>query len=198
MKLFFSKNSPYARKCRVVMFEKQLEDRIELIHLNPLEDPQEPLWAVNPLGTVPALVTDTGLHLCDSTAICEYLDSLAPDNRLYPDTNRECVMAVAAMADGMINAAVTCVLEGRRPEPNRYPAWVTRKEAAISRTIKKFAAVSWEGSPLSIGTISLAVGLAYVSFRLPHLPWRTEHPRLAGWLDAFSSRPSMTATKPAA
>lgn len=197
MKLFYSQNSPYARKCRVVAIEKKLEKRVEFANVNPLENPPE-LWAVNPLGTVPALVTDDGLHLCDSTAICEYLDSLSPENPLMPAPEyRICVLAVAVMADGIMDAAVACVLEGRRPKEKHYAEWVARKEAAIRRTIEKCAGIDWDMKP-TLGTIGLGVALAYVSFRLPHLDWRGAHPKLAAWLDEFSKRPSMQATKPVA
>lgn len=197
MKLYYSTNSPYARKCRVVMFEKKLENKIELINVNPLENPPE-LWGVNPLGTVPALVTDDELHLCESPAICEYLDGLSPENPLMPAPEfRICVLAVTALADGIMDAAVSCVLEGRRPEDKRYPQWVQRKEAAISRAIEKCAGISWDLSP-TLSTIGLAVALAYVSFRLPHIGWRNAHPALAAWLDEFSKRPSMAKTKPIA
>lgn len=195
MKLFYSANSPYARKCRVVMLEKKLEGRIELINVNPLDDPPE-LWAVNPLGTVPALVADNGLHICESPAICEYLDSLSPEIPLMPSPEyRICVLAVMALADGIMNAAVACVMEGRRPEDKRWPVWVKRKEAAIMRAIAKCDGVSWDLNP-TLGTIGLGVALAYVSFRLPHLPWRDKYPKLAAWLDEFSKRPSMQATVP--
>ena len=60
MKLFYSPNSPYARKARVIIREKNLSS-IEEISVMPTENPPE-LWAVNPLGTVPALATDDGLH----------------------------------------------------------------------------------------------------------------------------------------
>lgn len=198
MKLFYSINSPYARKCRAVIFEKRLQDRVALIQVNPMENPPE-LLAVNPLGTVPALITDQGLHLCDSTVICEYLDALSDDTPLYPpQKSRECVLAIAAMADGMIDAAVACVLEGRRPKEFQYIAWRERKEAAIMRAIAKFAQADLSAAPLSIGTISLAVGLSYVSFRLLHVSWRERHPTLAVWLDNFSMRASMQQTKPMA
>ena len=55
MKLFVSPNSPYARKCRVILREKNLAG-IEEIAVNAMENPPE-LLAVNPLGTVPAMVT---------------------------------------------------------------------------------------------------------------------------------------------
>jgi glutathione S-transferase len=197
MKLFSSQNSPYSRKCRIVMIEKGLEKRIELIQANPLENPKE-LLSVNPLGTVPALVTDQGLHLCDSTVICEYLDTLSAHNPLLPPVGgRECVLAFVAMADGIMDAAVACVMEGRRPEDKQYAAWVERKELAISRAIAKFATVPLDQT-LSMGTIALGVALAYVSFRRPHIAWRGAHPVLAQWFDMFTKRPSFEATKPQA
>jgi glutathione S-transferase len=197
MKLFYAPNSPYARKCRVVLVEKQLA--CEQVSVNALESPPE-LLAVNPLGTVPALVTDQGLHLCDSTAICEYLDSLpsgAPS--LLPEPKaRECVLAFVAMSDGMMDAAVACVMEGRRPAELQYAGWRERKEAAILRTIEKFAMIDMNHTPLSMGSIGLAVALEYVSFRLPHLGWRAKHPKLAEWVDAFGQRNSLQATRPQA
>lgn len=198
MKLFYSPNSPYARKCRVVIVEKGLEEQVTLIHVNPLENPPE-LLAVNPLGTVPALVTDAGLHLCASPAICEYLDSLSPQNPLYPAPHgRECVLACAALADGIMDAAVACVMEGRRPPERQYSAWVERKQAAVLRALAKFATVPLENSPLSIGTLSLAVALEYVNFRLPHVSWQGAYPALAAWQQRFGRRPSLRATRPVA
>lgn len=195
MKLYYSPNSPYARKCRVVAIEKGVLDRIDLINVNPMDSAPE-LLAVNPLGTVPALVTREGLHLCESPVICEYLDGLSSETPLYPEADRICVLAMAALADGIMDAAVACVLEGRRPPERQYQAWVDRKQAAILRAIDKLAAVDLSAAPLSIGTIALAVALAYVDFRLPQLGWRTKYPKLAVWVDAFSKRESMLKTQP--
>ena len=196
MKLFYSPNSPFARKCRIVMLEKGLEDKVELIIADPMQHSDE-LLAATPLGTIPALITDDGLHICDSTLICEYLDAQSSGTTLHPmDESRMCVMAMAVMADGIMNAAVTCVLEGRRPKEMQYTPWVERKEAAMMRTIAKFAAIPMEQSSFSIGIINLAVALDYVSFRHPHLNWRSEHPKLANWLDEFTKRPSFQTTQP--
>ncbi len=173
-------------------------DRVELANVgHPLENPKE-LLDINPLGTVPALVTDEGLHICDSAAICEYLDSLPSDQPalLPPSESRECVLAIMAMAEGMMNAAVSCVLERLRPEEKQYGQWLERKEAAIMRTIAKFAVIPMENTPLSLGSINLAVALDYVSFRHPHLDWKDKHPELANWLDEFIKRPSFQTTQP--
>jgi glutathione S-transferase len=193
MKLFNSTNSPYSRKCRVVAIEKGVFERIELIEVFATDNPPA-LLAVNPLCTVPAMVSDSGMHLCESSVICEYLNTLTPEPDLYMD--RICVLPFAGLAEGIIDAAVTCVQERRRPEANQYGPWLERKEAAISRAIAKFAGIPMQNSPLSIGTITLGVALGYVSFRLPHIQWRDAHPALAAWFDDFNARPSMVSTAP--
>jgi len=197
--LFYGPNSPFSRKCRIIILEKGIED-VKLIPVSATENPPE-LIAVNPLCTVPALITHDGLHLCDSSVICEYLDGLpskAPKLMVEADA-RLCDMAVAVMAEGMMNAAVACVLENRRPQENQYPAWVTRKEAAVSRTIDKIGAVPFDFSrPLSFGMLNLAIALHYVSFRLPNVEWKSKYPALSAWADKMAKRPSFAATAPQA
>ena len=51
------------------------------------------------------------------------------------------------------------------------------------------------GQP-DIGDLAIAVGLAYVDFRLQEVRWRERTPALAGWLDEFSERPSLLVTRP--
>ena len=195
MKFFYVRNSPYVRKCHVVALEKGVADQLEIIETVTAENPPA-LLAINPLGTIPALVSQSGMHICQSEAICEYLNTLSPEPDLYMD--RICVQPFAALAEGIMDAAVSVIQEKRRPEGNQSPAWIERKEIAISRAIGKFAGIPMENSPLSIGTITLGVALGYVSFRLPHVAWREAHPALAKWFDEFSKRPSMVATQPVA
>jgi glutathione S-transferase len=198
MKLFFAPLSPFARKCRVVVIEKKLEGEVELVNAPPMDNPPE-LLAANPLATVPALLTNKGKIFCESPVICEYLDSLSPEPALIPaePKQRFDTLALAALADGIMDAAVACVLESRRPEDRRYPEWVERKENAIKRTISVIAHRKFDmGMPLDIGIINVVVALGYVSFRLPHMDWRKDYPVLAQWYDAMSQRPSFALTAP--
>jgi len=200
MKLYYSVNSPYARKCRIVVIEKGLKDRVEFAKVDPWENPPE-LLAVNPLGRIPALLTESGMALCESPVICEYLDSLVPEPKLFPShmAERVNVLGLAALADGIMDDAVAYVIETmKRPQDKQWPVWIKRKEDSIQRALALIAPHASGKDPLSMGTIALAVALAYVSFRMPHLSWRKEHPKLAAWLDEFSKRPSMETTKPQA
>jgi glutathione S-transferase len=79
MKLMYAPQSPFARKVRVAAIELGLGDRIELEYAEVVPGRRNAGYgdAVNPLRKVPALITDDGAVLVDSTVICEYLDALA-------------------------------------------------------------------------------------------------------------------------
>lgn len=203
MQLIYAKPSPYSRKVRVVIIEKGLAGRIEDVLASPMEDPAALLDA-NPLGKVPALRLDDGRCLYDSWVICEYLDSLTPTPRLIPDGDaRFDVLRRCALADGVLDAAVTARLELLRPEDHRWAPWTDRQRRAIARGL---AAMEQDlaslgpapTSPLTLAHVEFAVALEYLDFRFPDIAWRDAHPALAAWLAEFSQRPSMRATVPPA
>jgi glutathione S-transferase len=197
MKLFYTPLSPYARKCRIIIIEKGMEGRVELVHTPPVDSPPE-LLAANPLARVPALVTDDGQHFCESPVICEYLDMLVPKPQIIPTSGkaRFDALALSALAHGIMDSSVSCVLEGRRPDEKQYRPWIERKEAAIVRSLEMMASQLPSENSFDIGTISAVVALDYISIRQPHINWRGDHPAMAAWHAAQSSRPSFTTTAP--
>lgn len=77
MKLFFAPTSLFVRKCLICAAALKLQDRLELVSAKAhpvVRDVQ--VVQHNPLGKIPALLTDDGLTLYDSRVICEYLNSL--------------------------------------------------------------------------------------------------------------------------
>ncbi len=198
MKLFFSPTSPYVRKVRVVALEKGLADRIELVPANPWPDPAA-VSAANPLGKVPALTLADGTALYDSPVICEYLDSLVPASPLLPreGPKRFKVLRQQALADGVLDAAVSIVLERRRPEAQRSPEAVARAEEAIRRSVAAMASeVRPADAPFDLGQISLAVALGYLEFRLPELAQGAAGPAVRAFWEAARERPSLASTRP--
>jgi glutathione S-transferase len=191
MRLYYNATSPYARKVRVVLHEKGLFDRVEQILADPWTDAPE-LLAAAPVGKVPALITDDGLTLSESTTIAEYLDSF-PTGLSLIGKDRWPVMARAVIGQGLIDASFAILIEGRRPEERRWPEAVERHKRVIVRIVDT---ATIETGRFDLGDIALACGLAYMDFRVPDMPWRTARPDLAAWLDEISRRPSMQATKP--
>jgi len=107
MKLYYGTTSPYVRKVVIAAIECGLHDRIERDETFPWEaDTQD--GGVNPVGKVPALVTDTGQVLYDSPVIVEYLDSLHDGPKLIPPSGEERfeTLRIAALADGMMDAVI--------------------------------------------------------------------------------------------
>jgi glutathione S-transferase len=75
MKLYVTFGSPYARLARIIVIEKGLEDRVEIIEAKT-RTPSSPYYQINPSGRVPYLVDATGVGMEDSQLICAYLDGL--------------------------------------------------------------------------------------------------------------------------
>jgi glutathione S-transferase len=191
MKLFSHNPSPYARRVLVVAIEKEVIDQIEIVPTDPWSMTPEFL-AANPLGKVPALLTPDGALMPDSDTICEYLDQIGKGERLIFG-DRILVMARAALAQGIVDAAFAIVLEQRRPPELQVASWIERKRSAIERTLHHLQPSS---NRFDLGDISLACALGYLDFRLPDLNWRLNHFALARWLDVISARSSLKQTAP--
>ena len=198
MKLRYSPTSPYVRKVVVTAAETSLSDRIELVVTNT-RDPGSDLPGDNPLGKVPTLITDDGMRLFDSPVICEYLDSLHDGPKLFPAAGgaRWTALRLQALGDGLLDAGLLCMLEGRRPADERSAGFVAIQKGKIAAAVAALEAeASGFGNALTIGTITVGCALGYLDFRFADEDWRAEHPTLAAWNAKFAARPSMVASVP--
>jgi glutathione S-transferase len=199
MKLRHSTTSPYVRKVNVTAIELGLERRIERILTNT-QDPNSDHARDNPLGKVPALITDQGEPLYDSPVICEYLDSLHDGPRLFPEAGpaRWLALRQQALADGILDAAILRMLETkRRPEALRWPGWIALQSGKVASALDQLESEADRlAGPLTIGQIAIGCALSYLDFRFSDEDWRVERPRLAAWHEGFASRPSMRETRP--
>jgi len=199
MKLCYSPTSPYVRKVVILAQEAGLDDRLERIESNAWSE-ADPLPNTNPLGKVPALVTDEGEALYDSVVICEYLDSLHDGAKFFPANGdaRWRALRQHALANGILDAAILAMLENkRRPEALRWEAWSTRQTDKVTRALDKLESeASSLGDAPNIATVTVGCALGYLDFRFPDLDWRGSRPALADWYASFSQRRSFQATVP--
>jgi len=201
MRLYFSPTSPYVRKVMVLLHETGQIGGVELVagSGNPVDPAGAPLDA-NPLGKVPALERPDGPALYDSRVICRYLDDRAASG-LYPEGARLWdTLTVEATGDGILDAALLMVYEGRiRPEELRYGPWVEGQWAKVDRALDALETrwVAHLQGPLDAGQIAVGCALGYLDFRHDARDWRNGRPRLAGWFAGFDARASMRATVPA-
>ena len=199
MKLYWSPTSPYTRKVRAVIIEKELSDSFEHIPTNVWSDPAA-FFAINPLGKIPAIVLDDGTPLYDSPAICQYLDAhpAAKGAPLYPQGEaRWTVMRAEALADGILDAAVGMVVETRKPGDERSPfmvaRWTTQIGRALDQAMPELAKLP---GGFTMGHLALACALGYLDFRHPHIAWRDGRPELSAWFEAILPRPCLARTPP--
>lgn len=202
MKLLYSVTSPYARKVRIVAAEKKLE--LEIVPSDPWAVNPE-LLAANPLGKVPALITDDGWSLFDSRVIVEYLDGLSPVHRLIPDGSRDRILVKRweALADGLLDAALTARLESMRPDQNESSAkQIARQRDKIAVSLAEMSrglgdGAFCAGNALSLADIAVGCALGYLDFRFPDIEWASAHPNLAKLQKKLASRASFKSTEPA-
>lgn len=199
LQLLTSFTSPFGRRARVAIKELGLGERVEIVPIDPWTSPAE-LLALNPLSQVPALITDSGETLTDSSLILEYLQTLgsgllaAPSEPEYWQRKREEQLAI-----GLLEAAVKWVIERRRPPQLVYMSYLERQVAAITRTLEvleKDPVRRVSGPVIGSLEITLAVALEYLEFRMPQLAWREAHPQVAAWLTQMGERTSMIETRP--
>ena len=82
MKLYVTFTSPYARLARILVIEKTLENRVEIIAAKT-RTADSPYYRINPSGRVPYLIDDSGVGMEDSQLICAYLDHLDGKPRFH-------------------------------------------------------------------------------------------------------------------
>jgi glutathione S-transferase len=200
MKLYMSPASPFARKARIIIRELDLTRLVEEIPTNPTTS--EELRKVNPLGKIPALVLDDGSTLIDSPVICEYLNELGggkffPGMSIWRETSgRWRALTLQALGDGIADAAVARVYEGRRPVELQNQEAIAKYLAVIGRSLDALERARFTEPP-TIGEIAVACAIGYLDFRLPELGWRDTRPQLRDWYEGFAKYPAMQATWPA-
>jgi len=181
MKLLASLASPYTRKVRVVLAEKKIECELELVDVQPAENPVN---SHNPLGKVPTLVLDDGTPLFDSRVIVEFLDARSPINRLIPDETRErvAVRRWEALADGVLDAGLLVRYEALRPKAERSQGWVDKQVARMHRGMaliaKDVEGRTWcHGDRYSLADIAVGCCMGWLAFRKPgDVSWDQEYP----------------------
>lgn len=201
MKLYITPGSPYARIVRIVVLEKQLQDRVEIVAARTrLAD--SPYYRINPSGRVPYLLRDDGVGLEESAVICRYLDHL--DGKPAFDTpagEQEWEsLRLRARASSLMDGLAVWGREGTRPQHEQSPPIIRHETARAGRLIDL-----WETEidhplmhgPLNMPRITLACALG-LEVRYRDFRWRDGHPKLVRWFDEIATRPSLAQTAPPA
>jgi glutathione S-transferase len=196
MKLAYSPNSPYVRKCVVLAIQRGIDKQMELWTVGTT-DPA--LLKVNPLSKVPTLVLDDGTALYDSPVICEYLDSVGDRPKMFPAAGpaRWKALRQEALGDGILDATQPRRREIALPQDEGRQTYIALQQGKVKAALAVLEAEADSlGMLTNIGEITIACALGYMDFRYPNEPWRPGHPKLEAWYAKVSAMPAMTRTVP--
>ena len=155
MKLHTTPTSPYGRLARMVIHEKGLGSRVEIVAA-ATRTAGSPYYAINPSGRVPFLVRDDGVGIEDSQLIVTFLDNLDGKPRLTPPLILQdwSYGRLETYARSMLDGISVYLREMRRPETERSPT-ILHHEADRALRLADF----WEreiGHPLMQGPLNVA------------------------------------------
>ncbi|MGI9126765.1 MAG: glutathione S-transferase family protein [Roseomonas sp.] len=196
MKLAYSPNSPYVRKCVVLAIQRGIDKQMELWTVGTT-DPA--LLKVNPLSKVPTLVLHDGTALYDSPVICEYLDSIGDGPRMFPPVGpaRWKALRQEALGDGILDATQPRRREIALPQDEGRQTYIALQQGKVKAALAVLEAEADSlGMLTNIGEITIACALGYMDFRYANEPWRPGHPKLEAWYAKVSAMPAMARTVP--
>jgi glutathione S-transferase len=199
MKLYATPGSPYARMARIVVIEKNLESRVDVIFAQT-RTAGSPYYTINPSGRVPYLVRDDGVGLEESAVICAYLDQLdgKPAFGLPAGEAAWEARRLEGLARSLMDGLAVWLRELYRPENERSPGVIRHEVERAARLLahwEREIAHPYMCGALNMAQLTLACALG-IEARNPDFQWRSGHPRLLDWYRPLAARPSFLATAP--
>jgi glutathione S-transferase len=190
--------SPFGRKIKLAIGILGFDNEVSIEKADPT-DANDSLRKQNPLGKIPALIIEDGTVLYDSPVILEYLDHRAGEDKIIPSEPhaRFAALTLQALCDGILDAGILLVYEGRwRPPEMAVAKWLDHQRGKVQRGLDVLEAAP---PPLdaipNVGQITLACALGYQDLRFEG-KWRAQYPKLVKWLDDFAARvPAFEATR---
>ena len=199
MKLYVTYGSPYARLARIIVIEKALGDRVEIIEAKT-RTPGSPYYRINPSGRVPYLIDDTGVGMEDSQLICAYLDSLDGKPRFHNASHASdwAYLRFEFAARSMCDGIAVWGPEMARPENERSPTTLAHEAGRAERMADFFEHRATD--PVMQGTPCMAHLITAVAVEMARKRGLGDltagRPRLANWMRSISDLPSMQGTVP--
>lgn len=199
MKLVGSYTSPFVRKISILLLEKGMA--FEFVNEQPYSE-ENGVAQFNPLGKVPALVTDDGEYWFDSPIIAQYIELLgiAPEMVPHDPLAALKVRQHESLADGIMDAGLASVRELARPAAQQSESEVLRQRQKISRSLDALEGYLVDGTlkpdTLNLATIAIACAIGYLNFRRIAPGWCVDRPNLVKLAETLFVRESFARTEP--
>lgn len=198
MKLYFSGNSPYARRPRLAIREAGLTGKVEEVNLKTPEERVDLLIKHGPGTKVPALLTDNNVLIVESLIIARVLDEMS-GGKLYPKDpkERELAFQVEGVASLLMDSLFHRSHEKRRDPSEQSPGEIKKEGERARRCYDELERLlpNYDGK-IHMGSMTAVASLGYADWRHPDDEWRKGRNKLAAWFEKMMQRPAMAETKP--
>ena len=199
MRLFGTLTSPYARITRIVVYEKQLQDRIEFVWTQTRVR-NDPILSINPSGRVPFLLLPNGLGIEDTPTITDYLDTLNQPILFSRDSDRRDweYRKLEATARAMLDGLAVWAREITRPLNEQSPEVILHEKERAYRLTAMFNELVENqilSRPLNLAQLYLFVALD-LERRVPDFIWREKNKEISNWQNKMARYPSIEASFP--
>ncbi|MBA5688860.1 glutathione S-transferase family protein [Rugamonas apoptosis] len=203
MKLYTAFRAPNPRRVAMFIAEKGI-DGIEqvMIDLSTNEHKSAAFLARNPLAQVPALELDDGRMLCETRAICSWLEGYAPEPNLMGEGYEE--RAFIEMADRRVElrlfAAIANCIRHTHPglaklEQPQFPEFGASQGEKV-RDVARWLDQTLAGQPyvagarFTIADITAFCALEFARGLMRFRPGAEGMEHLQAWRDRIAERPS--------
>ena len=199
MKLIGSYTSPFVRKISILLLEKGIT--FEFVNELPY-NAENGVAQYNPLGKVPALVTDDGEYWFDSPIIAEYIELLDIAPAMLPREPLASlkVRQLEELGDGIMDAGRVSVREQARPAAHQSETELLRQREKINRSLDALEAYLVDGTikpdTVDLATIAIACAVGYLNFRRVSPGWCVSRPHLVKLVETLFQRESFARTEP--
>jgi len=199
MKLIGSYTSPFVRKISILLLEKGIT--FEFVNEQPYQA-DTGVAQYNPLGKVPALVTDDGEYWFDSPILASYIELLDIAPAMIPHEPKAAlaIRQIEALADGIMDAALASVREQARPAAQQSENELLRQREKITRSLDHCEQLIREGKiatdSVNLATIAIACAIGYLNFRRVSPGWCVDRPLLVKLAETLFQRESFARTEP--
>jgi glutathione S-transferase len=207
MKLYVSSRAPNPRRVAIFAAEKGITDiETEVVDLIKGEQRSEEFLAMNPFGRVPVLELGDGRVLCETRAICTYLEGLHPQPNLMGEGFEE--RAFIEMADRRVELYLFQMIANcvRHTHPALAPLEQPQfHDFGASQGEKMRVQARWldgvlarqpyvAGQRFTIADITAFCGLEFARGLMKFNAGEEDMTHLQEWRDRIAARP--TAGKP--
>jgi len=204
MKIIEARGAPNPRRVRIFSAEKGLDVPYEQIDLLAEEHRSDWFQRLNPYGGVPVLVLDDGTAVCETVAICRYLEAIEPEPPLFGQTPLEAAQIEMwnRRMEFSVFFPIATVFRHSHPrmaalESPQLPDWAEANRARAANGLRLLDARLGESEYVAGDAFTIADITAFVAVGFMKVA-RLERPegldQLARWYETVKARPSVEQT----